>query len=206
MKHEIIYTEQYALIVSDEETKHGDFFIRSQFFQPTLEKYIDPYNQSSITKKVIAHRPLKDAHILEGVPLLPQFSQEEEVEIPFPNNEKYIRDGDEMITWMRGWEKGFKGAKETYEFTLDDMKECWNKAYMEGMSLDDEIHDTLFFDKFIQSRRVKRPMYFEMETIPMNLDEIREKGKGFLNSIIYKPKTKTNPQGQIEVKGKYIYG
>jgi hypothetical protein len=203
MKHEITYTEHYAIIVIDEQARESDCGYIP--FQGGEVKLVGRFFADD-WKKVIAHRPLKDAHILEGVPLLPQFSQEEEVEIPFPNNEKYIRDGDEMITWMRGWEKGFKGAKETYEFTLDDMKECWNKAYMEGMSLDDEIHDTLFFDKFIQSRRVKRPMYFEMETIPMNLDEIREKGKGFLNSIIYKPKTKTNTQGQIEVKGKYIYG
>jgi hypothetical protein len=203
MKHEITYTEHYAIIVIDEQAIESDWGYIP--FQGGEVKLVGRFFADD-WKKVIAHRPLKDAHILEGVPLLPQFSQEEEVEIPFPNNEKYIRDGDEMITWMRGWEKGFKGAKETYEFTLDDMKECWNKAYMEGMSLDDEIHDTLFFDKFIQSRRVKSPMYFEMETIPMNLDEIREKGKGFLNSIIYKPKTKTNPQGQIEVKGKYIYG
>jgi hypothetical protein len=203
MKHEITYTEHYAIIVIDEQARESDWGYIP--FQGGEVKLVGRFFADD-WKKVIAHRPLNDAHIIEGVPLLPQFSQEEEVEIPFPNNEKYIRDGDEMITWMRGWEKGFKGAKETYEFTLDDMKECWNKAYMEGMSLDDEIHDTLFFDKFIQSRRVKRPMYFEMETIPMNLDEIREKGKGFLNSIIYKPKTKTNTQGQIEVKGKYIYG
>ena len=50
----------------------------------------------------------------------------------------------------------------------------------------------------------KTPTHFECETTPMDLDEIREKGSGFLNANIYKIKTTTNSQGQIELVGKYL--
>jgi hypothetical protein len=76
MKHEIIYTEHYALIVSDEEIKEGDFNVPSDFDRTSdisitseedLEVVNDRFNGY---KKVIAHRPLKDAPILEGVSLI----------------------------------------------------------------------------------------------------------------------------------------
>jgi hypothetical protein len=53
-------------------------------------------------------------------------------------------------------------------------------------------------------KKPSRPTHFECETITMNLDEIREQGKGFLNANIYKIKTTTNSQGQVELVGKYI--
>ena len=76
MKHEIIYTEHYELIVSDEEIKEGDFNVPSDFDRTSdisitseedLEVVNDRFNGY---KKVITHRPLKDAPILEGVSLI----------------------------------------------------------------------------------------------------------------------------------------
>jgi hypothetical protein len=71
-----LYTEDYALIVSDEEIKEGDFNIPSDFNRTSdisitseedLEVVNDRFNGY---KKIIAHRPLTDAPILEGVPLI----------------------------------------------------------------------------------------------------------------------------------------
>ena len=76
MKHEIIYTDDYALIVSDEKMKKGDFNVPSDFDRTSdisitseedLEVVNDRFNGY---KKIIAHRPLTDAPILEGVPLI----------------------------------------------------------------------------------------------------------------------------------------
>ena len=75
MKQEIIYTEQYALIVSDEKVEEGSFIYEKnigevskvdKWYCEILEKgvKVEPF------VKVIAHRPLTDAPILEGVPLI----------------------------------------------------------------------------------------------------------------------------------------
>jgi hypothetical protein len=203
MKHEIIYTEHYALIVSDEETKHGDFFISSQFFQPTLEKYIDPYNQSSITKKIIAYRPLTDAPILEGVPLLPEWNVcDEELLVPFPNStrNRRLRDGSEIKTWMLGWEEGFKEAKETYKYTEEDLRKAIEMAITSKYEYKLEFYNQ---NEIIQSlQQPKRPKCFEceMEQLPSNESFGLDYG-----SFNLKPKTITNPQGQTELSGKYIF-
>ena len=100
MKHEIIYTDDYALIVSDEEIKEGDFNVPSDFDRTSdisitsdedLEVVNDRFHGY---KKVIAHRPLKDAPILKGIPLLPEFSQPKrpkyfEMEVYFYDNPVY---------------------------------------------------------------------------------------------------------------------
>jgi hypothetical protein len=86
MKHEIIYTEHYALIVSDEEIKEKDWFFNGEHVLQAsriTDIIIDTEGQWSeikTSKKVIAHRPLSDAPILEGVPLLPEFSKKDDVE------------------------------------------------------------------------------------------------------------------------------
>jgi hypothetical protein len=69
MKKEIVYTDKYALILSDEiPTKvYYDTYIHQLKHTGGAE-----YGESSIAKKVIGHLPLTDdAPILEGVPLLP---------------------------------------------------------------------------------------------------------------------------------------
>ena len=69
MEKEIVYTEKYALILSDEiPTKvYYDTYIHQLKHTGGAE-----YGESSIAKKVIGHLPLTDdAPILEGVPLLP---------------------------------------------------------------------------------------------------------------------------------------
>ena len=67
MKQEIIYTENYALIVSDKQAKENDWgYIPFEGGQVKLigKFFADDW------RKIIAHRPLKDAPILEGVDLI----------------------------------------------------------------------------------------------------------------------------------------
>jgi hypothetical protein len=71
MIHETIYTNKYELIVSDSEPiNNGDWIFRE--FNGKVEKYISYCNYGSMEwlKKVIAHRPLKYAPMLEGVSLI----------------------------------------------------------------------------------------------------------------------------------------
>ena len=67
MTNEIIYTEDYALIVSDKQAKENDWgYIPFEGGQVKLigKFFADDW------RKVIGHRPLKDAPILEGVDLI----------------------------------------------------------------------------------------------------------------------------------------
>jgi hypothetical protein len=102
--------------------------------------------------------------------------------------------------------KGYNKAKEKYKYTEDDLKLAMNYGYVQGdtgfqgvANLDDLL-DLIH----IKIKKSSRPTHFECETTPMNLDEIREQGKGFLNANIYKIKTTTNSQGQEELVGKYL--
>jgi hypothetical protein len=222
MKHEIIYTEHYALIVSNEETKHGDFFISSQFFKPTLEKYIDPYNQSSITKKVIAHRPLTDAPILGFIPVLPSFSwsQQDDVdelaETEYYEQSKSLEDSlvdpifDTSRFLVAGFKDGYNKAKETYKYTEEDLINFSNFVTTNLMEHSDSngfyIGVRKVLELFKQIQKPKRPKYFTIKTTNMNLDEIREQGKGFLHANTDKPVIITNSQGQRELVGTYEGG
>ena len=206
MKHEIIYNEHYALILSDGQLNSGDF----HFIDLNVHKYmIDPYNQLVNGKKVIGHRPLYDAPILIGVPLLPKFNQEDNIQIPFPSETKYgLRDVQEVITWMRGWEEGFKEATQPFNFSEEDLRTAMYKAVEMSKKVGSRyMIDLKDISDYIESIKQlkKRPKYFKMDTTitPTNLDEIRKKGRVFLNEVIYTPKTTTNLENQIELIGKY---
>jgi nucleoside-diphosphate-sugar epimerase len=109
MKYEIIYTEHYALIVSDEKP---DGFYYDTYLKDLRHTGGSEYGESSITKKIIAHRPLTDAPILEGVPLLPEFSKEDDVED--------LKGDSTKLRTTTGW-----NPKYTFETLLDEMIEYW---------------------------------------------------------------------------------
>ena len=93
MKHEIIYIDDCALIVSDEEIKEGDWVVDKHdvVYKQETDKIFTKFNGA---KKIIAHRPLTDVVILKGIPLLPEFSQPKrpkyfEMEVYFYDNPVY---------------------------------------------------------------------------------------------------------------------
>jgi hypothetical protein len=71
-QQEIIYTENYELILSDEEIKDvrpykGKYHLEKGCI---INQFPDYLTDLSDCKLIIAHRPLKDAPILEGVNLI----------------------------------------------------------------------------------------------------------------------------------------
>ena len=154
MTHEIIKIDNYLLVVDDSEIKEGDFYLRynnlvlrctqlKESFNEGLNKNEiiilsngcgDPYERSrDYLKKIIAHLPLNNSPILEGVLLLPPLEQEDDVEKlaekeyrEFPNNplanpewhyNKDINCGKKRKAFVKGYNK----AKEKYRFTEEDM-------------------------------------------------------------------------------------
>ena len=71
MKHELIKTEDYLLVVSDKEIK----YVRPYIGRYHLEQghYL---TDLTVCKLVIAHLPLNNAQPLEGVDLLPPFKED----------------------------------------------------------------------------------------------------------------------------------
>ena len=204
MKNEIIYTDDYALIVSDEHIKDvrphkGKYHLEDGL---TINKFPDYLTDLGACKLIIAHRPLTDAPILEGVPLLPEFSQEDAVvelalrTYPFGNSER-----NALIT-------GYNKAKETYKYTEEDLRKAIDMATTR------RHEDTVLFfrsDEIIQSlQQPKRPKYFECEMEPKykHIGAVKGiYGSGFRkqNLMYGLPKTITNPQGQTELVGSYTY-
>ena len=211
MKVEIIFTEHYALIVSDKEIKVRDWFFNGEHILQAsriTDIIIDTEGQWSeikTSKKVIAHRPLEDAPILERVPLLPEFDESNKVEkLAY----KWFVTADKKNTifdlgWVNIFTAGYNKAKETYKYTEEDIQ----KAFIAGEERiinkpnSSELDD---FTNFIQSlQQPKRPKYFKCETITMN--------KGYTDKSDYPYqeceilKTIINSQGQTELIGTYYY-
>ena len=244
MKHEIIYTEYYALIVSDEEISYENYAIhladkwilevgaihQSNGHKTIMDKEYG-YNRTrreilaKYCKKIIAHRPLTDAPIVEGVPLLPEFSEEDSIKDysldsakEFALNHfnglepKYRKGGYITIKSILdvlkigvecGHKFGLKQAKETYKYTEEDLR----RAIAFGgtkVAMKDSLNSSNV-DDYIQSlQQPKRPKYFE------TVCDCQECGANKTNLSLdmgceNKIATITNPQGQTEIVGEYIY-
>ena len=76
MTHNIIKTENYLLVVDDSEIKEGDWIYKSN--SNTLNIAGKGYhNFTQSDAKIIAHLPLNNSPVLEGVPLLPPLEDEQ---------------------------------------------------------------------------------------------------------------------------------
>ena len=197
MKKEIVYTDKYALILSDEiPTKvYYDTYIHQLKHTGGAE-----YGKSSIAKTVVGHLPLTDdAPILEGVPLLPSFSWGQQDDVDELAEKEYpIFDGDLLgiannqqhsrIDFIKGYNK----AKEKYKYTEQELA----AAILWGI----EHKSTKSFEEFLQSlQQPSRPTHFECEMV-------RTPSQIFYTYDVpyHSPKRITNSQGHIELVGKYI--
>jgi hypothetical protein len=199
MKHEIIYTEYYAVIARKLTSpgKEGQVFLT----QENIVHSVVGYNYGD--RLVIAHRPLADAPILEGVPLLPEFAQEDDVEKKSRDFVKEIGGSQEQ---RLAFIDGYLEAKETYKYTVNDMIACWKYASVDKHQIiGGQIGD--HYLSFIQSlQQPKRPKYFECETIyRVKSGTIQEHKDGLAGFEYYEPNSKLNSQGQTELVGEYIF-
>jgi len=230
MKYEIIYTEDYALIISDVEIKERDWYFDSTdkvALNPIYKRSQDLIEEYYGCKKIIAHRPLTDVPILEGVSLLPSFSCSQQ-----DNVEKEAKDyADNSATCnyeeginvgkYQGFIEGYKKAKETYKYTEEDMIKCvvahakYTDSLRNGRPNFSMWISSHQGKSFLQSlQQPKRPKSIVIETIGDT--ETINRCKNFnieIGCVVSRctcenlsiPKTTTNSQGQIELVGEYIY-
>ena len=202
MKKELIKTQDYLLVVDDSEIKEGDYRVNIQrgYVKLADKEGLDYYNKrSDVFKKAIAHLPLNDSPILEGVPLLPPFEQEDDEKILFAN------EIENMLEYDRGrWYgriEGYNKAREKYKFKEEDAKylfECGR-----NFQINADITFTVAREHLSQP---KMPTYFEFEierksVLNLGIEPFNPNTHVYTNE----PKTTTNSQGQQVVCGKYIY-
>jgi hypothetical protein len=76
MTHKLTHTPNYLLVVDDSEIKEGDFLysISNKLVVCANKGSADDINSKVmpevICKKIIAHLPLNDSPMLDGIPLL----------------------------------------------------------------------------------------------------------------------------------------
>ena len=219
MIHNIITTENYLLVVDDSEIKAGDLVIENQELNQIFQvqdinkvnglcrSKVDTYVIDSC-KKITAHLPLNNSPILEGVDLLPPL--EDEVE-------KLAKEWNDKgeFTSPYSFKAGYNKFKEKYKYTAEDMCnfiEFVRNNYT-GFGSPNLIYNkggqektAQIFDRYVVAfQQPKMPVGFKCEIEAMNIDEIREQGKGFLNTNTKKSKITTNPQGLTQWVGEYIY-
>jgi hypothetical protein len=194
MRHEIIYIDGYSLIVSDEKIEKYDYVFNPIY--KTLYQWIenaDIHFDRIDAKKVIAHRPLTDAPILEGVALLPEFEDDD-----FLNTEIQVV-GDNKTMSVSTFLK--KYGKETYKYTEEDLIKAIELAQTPS-----DYDSFPFIDEVMQSfQQPKRPKYFECEMEKGYMLNDDGEPYGFPVHETGKPKTIANSQGQTELVGEYIY-
>ncbi len=202
MKHDIIKTDNYLLIVSDEipTTWYYDTYLNKLRHTGGAE-----YGESSISKKVIGHLPINNSPILEGVDLLPPLEDDVEklalinAQTPIKEHREQDISTEIWISGARqlGFKEGYNKAKEKYKYTEEDMRDAYNL----GLDADSKLSPNKTYDTLIQSlQQPKYPIGFECELYETQVRDINthELIKG-------RKKTTTNSQGQTVLEGKYIY-
>lgn len=192
MEKEIVYTDKYALILSDEEIKENEWFVPISGTDldlnvPRLANSISGYINNHC-KKIIAHLPLSDAPILEGVPLLPSFrwSQQDDVnKLAYEQwKEPDYRSGNPPYIYGIGFNEGYNKAKEKYKYTEADLEIAMNWLFeTKGRKGLEDLIERL--------NQPSRPTHFELE----HDDEFDDDR--------FVPLIKRNSQGQVELVGKY---
>jgi hypothetical protein len=157
----LIHTQGYLLVVDDSEIKEGEMY----FMESDIDDIRECGSYDGIPlfeeggKKIIAHLPLNESPILEGVDLLPPL--EDEVEqlaqsaFTHPDFGKY-KIGS--TAYYNGYKDGYNKAKEKYKYTEEDMRTAISET-RKGM-----LFSKTYEDEYIQSLNLpKMPVVFECE-------------------------------------------
>ncbi len=198
MTKEIIYTDEYALILSDEQIKDARSHWRKWHLEDNSIINQFPTYLTDLTqcKLIIAHLPLSDAPILEGVPLLPPLPKEDDVnKLAYEKWKKSDeRSGNPPYIYGVGFNEGYNKAKEKYKYTEADLEIAMNWLFeTKGRKGLEDLIERL--------NQPSRPTHFECEIVDFEVD--MGLGEECIEYSQY-PKTITNSQGQVELVGKYL--
>jgi len=209
MKKEIVYTTQYALILSDGVIKEGDYFLTDD---GRIEIDALDWKAREWHKKIIGHLPLSDSPILEGVPLLPPLPQVDDIkelaEENYPIGDCW--NSEQSLIRKLAFKNGYNKAKEKYKYTEEDLEKVWLLAVENTLlkALNKDVEKN-YYQLLESLQQPSRPTHFECGMLCGRCsafdDECwsaKECTRGYDYPDIMR--TTTNSQGQIELVGKYI--
>jgi hypothetical protein len=206
MKYNIIKTDNYLLIGSDDDIRRGLFYcVRTKnIFQDEGEDIHCWMGDI----RIIAHLPLNNSPVLQGVDLLPPLEDDvEKLAEEFKSSYKKVGVTDyEVSSFIVGYNK----AKEKYKYTEEQLKTAIHKAIIFSeenrkiTSGEYAVKFYKFYGELIQSpQQPKMPVAFECEMVTMNKGYTEESDYPYQQCDI--PKITTNSQGFTQWVGRYIY-
>jgi len=224
MTHNIIKTENYLLVVDDSEIKAVDWFINLiskellKCFKNSAVKSLggktinmtEKWLNNNDCKKIIAHLPLNNSPVLEGVDLLPPLEDDVEVLAEKYVDSRFNINPDTIFTFERlhreTFIEGYNKAKEKYNKNLIDWIDNISNSIFAFQASEIELKMLEQFKNKVQSlQQPKMPVGFEceVERIYPNPQTISKEYD--FDDILIERKTTTNSQGQTVLVGKYIY-
>lgn len=196
MKKELIKTVNYLLIVDDSEIKEGDWMYRNNE-EPILVTPNFWWDFQAKYYKIIAHLPLNNSPILEGVPLLPPLEDDAEILAEKLSKEYSVYETAQDDVYQ-GIIVGYNKAREKYKFTEEQARQIWKAGQEYWKTSGDSITFEELTERFQSLSQPKLPSYFDFK-LGFTLDETSPQGGA---TYI---RTTTNSQGQEVACGKYIY-
>jgi hypothetical protein len=217
-KLELVHTDNYMLLVSDEEIKEGEIYNygKSLFLvekilhksgpfrhlSPKMEiqgKFlpdmkIGKFDSMTPLKKIIAYQPKGNAPELD-LPLFPEIVVEDEVEKLFiekSNIPYFPSDLKETCNWW--FKEGYKSATKVY--SEEDLR-TFCKFYVTNQI--NSIWDAM--ELYIQSLKQPTPKWFVAET---KYDSLMDENSWWEDNLIVKLKT-TTIDSKIYLVGTYEY-
>ena len=227
MLHKLIKTDNYLLVVDKSEIKESRLryiFDNRQGMNGFIHQ-VSVVLDSKLCPKIIAHLPLNNSPVLEGIDLLPALEDGvEEAEKAFTEvldiETKQVYDKMFLDATEHGFIKGYNKAKEKYKYTEEDILIIRNKLVSMLPKGDVSAWDMIvaaskykiWFDNYIQHlQQPKYPVEFECEMEYKDMagywykvDEITKEAVNRFD-LETRPKTTTNSQGQTQLVGTYKY-
>jgi hypothetical protein len=201
MKHKLIKTENYLLVVDDSEIKESRLryiFDNRQGLNGFIHQ-VSVVLDSKLCPEIIAHLPLNNAPILEGVPLLPPL--EDYVEQLARTYTVNTPDNDPVRIYA--FIAGYNKAKEKYKYTEEDLRIAIQQAFLSGV---ERLEDFEKVESMIKGniQQPKYPVAFE-STIGVCSKWLAEQCDNNCCGQPEKIKTIISSQGQTQLVGTYIY-
>jgi hypothetical protein len=201
MTHNIIKTDNYLFIGSDDDIRRGLFYCvrRKNIFQDEGEDIHCCMGDI----RIMAHLPLNNSPVLEGIDLLPALEDGvEKLAEEFKSSYKKVGVTDyEVSSFIVDYNK----AKEKYKYTEEDLRE----ALFEVLNTSKEeccathTKDSIVRRVIKSLQQPKIPDAFECEMVTMNKGYTEESDYPYQQCDI--PKITTYSQGFTQWVGSYIF-
>lgn len=212
MKHKIIQTENYLLIVDDLEIKEGDYYLFTWGGEQDIQRFQNQQDDrikhqhlyETACKKIIAHLPLNNSPILDGVDLLPPLEDDEVEKFAVNNaNDFYEKYRTEWEAKKNGFIDGYQKAREKYKWSDDDLIKAIEMA---TTSKYDHRLEFYTHDEIIQSlKQPKIPIEFECKIDNILSYNVEDGINALVNPNFGNQKTIINSQGLTQWVGTYLY-